>query len=36
MKKFGSYIAISLAIFIAVTICFLYFFDYLEKGKAGH
>ena len=33
MKKFGSYIAISLAISIAAAVCFLYFFDYLEREK---
>ena len=33
MKKFRSYISISLAILIVVTFCFLYFFDYLEREK---
>ena len=33
MKKFGSYVAISLAILIVATVCFLYFFDYLEREK---
>jgi murein DD-endopeptidase MepM/ murein hydrolase activator NlpD len=33
MKKFRFYVAISLAILIVLTVCFLYFFDYLEREK---
>jgi hypothetical protein len=33
MKKFRFYVLISLAGLIAATVCFLYFFDYLEREK---